>query len=91
MVAAVGAPSSLAVELGHRFGLTLVGFLRPASMNVYTGRDRIVDNEAIRRFCAAATGVSLAVIPEARHEILFERDSIREQFFAAFEAFISTR
>lgn len=54
---------------------------------VAAGRDRVVDNEAIRRFCAAATGVSLAVIPEARHEILFERDSIREQFFAAFEAF----
>lgn len=54
---------------------------------VAAGRDRIVDNEAIRRYCAAATGISLAVIPEARHEILFERDSIREQFFAAFEAF----
>lgn len=54
---------------------------------VAAGRDRVVDNEAIRQFCAAATGVSLAIIPEARHEILFERDSIREQFFAAFEAF----
>lgn len=54
---------------------------------VAAGRDRVVDNEAIRRFCNAASGVSLAVIPEARHEILFERDSVREQFFAAFEAF----
>jgi lysophospholipase len=54
---------------------------------VAAGRDRVVDNEAIRRFCNAANGVSLAIIPEARHEILFERDSIREQFFAAFEAF----
>lgn len=54
---------------------------------VAAGRDRVVDNEATRRFCATATGVSLAVIPEARHEILFERDSVREQFFAAFEAF----
>lgn len=58
---------------------------------VAAGRDRIVDNEATRRFCAAATGVSLAVIPEARHEILFERDSIREQFFAAFDAFTQAR
>lgn len=54
---------------------------------VAAGRDRVVDNEATRRFCAAAAGISLAVIPEARHEILFERDSIREQFFAAFDAF----
>lgn len=61
-------------------------FLAPVLV-VAAGRDRVVDNEATRRFCAAATGVSLAVIPEARHEILFERDSVREQFFAAFEAF----
>lgn len=58
---------------------------------IAAGRDRVVDNDAIRRFCNAASGVSMAMIPEARHEILFERDSIREQFFAAFEAFISTR
>ncbi len=63
-----------------------VTFLAPILV-VAAGRDRVVDNEAIRRFCNTASGVSLAVIPEARHEILFERDSIREQFFAAFEAF----
>jgi FdhD protein len=40
-IAAVGAPSSLAVDLSKRFGLTLVGFLRPDSMNVYTHEERI--------------------------------------------------
>ncbi len=69
----------------NAFGKSMV--FRSPILIVAAGRDRIVDNEATRRFCAAATGVSLAVIPEARHEILFERDSIREQFFAAFEAF----
>jgi len=43
MLAAVSAPSSLAVELAEELGMTLVGFLRGESMVVYTGIERIVD------------------------------------------------
>ncbi|MEU7295124.1 formate dehydrogenase accessory sulfurtransferase FdhD [Streptomyces exfoliatus] len=40
-LAAVSAPSSLAVDLAAESGLTLVGFLRGESMNVYTGEERL--------------------------------------------------
>ena len=41
ILAAVSAPSSLAVELALESNMTLIGFLRGAEMNIYAGSDRI--------------------------------------------------
>jgi FdhD protein len=41
LIAAVGAPSTLAIDLAEQFEVTLVGFVRDGGMNVYTHGERV--------------------------------------------------
>ncbi len=61
--------------------------LTPALV-VAAGDDRIVDPSAVERFSSRLKAGRLIVLPGSRHEILMERDVIRGQFWAAFDAFV---
>jgi|TARA_B100000029_G_scaffold333684_1_gene325850 FdhD protein len=42
IMAGVGAPTSLAIDLAKRFGMTLLGFVKKESFNIYTNKERII-------------------------------------------------
>lgn len=43
VVCGIGAPTSLAIELAETNGITVIGFLKSSSMNIYCGMERIID------------------------------------------------
>ena len=55
---------------------------------VAAGADRIVSTKATERFAARLKAGRCITLAQARHQVLVERDVIREQFWAAFDAFV---
>jgi lysophospholipase len=56
---------------------------------VAAGSDTVVVPAAIRRLAASMPHATLLDIPEARHEVLKERDEIRARFWAELDAFLA--
>ena len=42
LIAGVGAPTSLAIDLAKRFDMTLLGFVKSNSFNIYSNKERVV-------------------------------------------------
>ncbi|MDJ0512717.1 MAG: alpha/beta hydrolase [Methyloceanibacter sp.] len=61
--------------------------IRVPSLLVVAGDDQIVSNKAIEALSSRLRAGTQIVLRGAQHEILQERDVIREQFWAAFDAF----
>jgi lysophospholipase len=55
---------------------------------IASGADRVTNCAAAERFAARLRGGRIIVIEGAEHEIMFERDALRDQFWAAFDAFV---
>ncbi|WP_158813772.1 alpha/beta fold hydrolase [Methylocapsa sp. S129] len=62
--------------------------LGPPMLIVGSSADRVVDLHAIERFASRLRSGRLIMIDGAEHEILVERDALRDQFWAAFDKFI---
>jgi lysophospholipase len=56
---------------------------------ITAGLDRVVDLKATQDFVDHVPGISLVTIRNSQHEILIERDSIRQEFWAAFDSYIA--
>ncbi len=61
---------------------------RTPTLIFLAGEDRVVSSPAARHFAAKLFATKAVTMTGARHEIMQERDAIREAFWAAFDAFI---
>lgn len=90
---AIGDPTIAWVNAAFRVMETLAEprcslEIRTPTLIVAAGADPVCSTPAIERFAARLKAGHAIVIPGARHEILMERDAIREEFWAAFDAFV---
>jgi len=75
---------SMAKVTSDRF----IGSVRVPLLLIAAGDDKVVSSTAIEDLSVQLKVGAHIVIPHARHEILQERDEIRQQFWAAFDAYV---
>jgi lysophospholipase len=90
---ALGAPTVAWLDAAYRTMRTLADpglrdRIRTPMLAIAAGADTVVSTPAIERVLADIAATACLVIAGARHEVLMERNGIRAQFWAAFDAFL---
>jgi lysophospholipase len=90
---AIGAPTVSWLDASFRFMKRFTDpryapKIRLPTLIIASGADPVCATPATERFAARLKAGHAIVLPGAKHEILMETDDIREQFWAAFDAFI---
>jgi lysophospholipase len=90
---AIGDPTIGWLHAAYKlmYRLSLDGYaerIRTPTLLLASGDERLVSTPAAERFARRLKTGSCVVLPEARHEIMMERDETRAKFWAAFDAFI---
>jgi lysophospholipase len=75
-------------SIGYVNSLKFMASVRVPTLIVAAGNDRVVSTRATEIFASRVKMCKLVVIAGARHEIFQERDEIRDQLWAAFDAYI---
>ncbi|MFC5066892.1 alpha/beta fold hydrolase [Flaviflagellibacter deserti] len=89
----LGSPTIGWLRAAHR-GMTLfedpekISEIRTPTLFIAAGDEKVVSNNAIEVLASQMRTAEVVTLPNARHELLMERDGIRDAFFAAFDAFI---
>jgi lysophospholipase len=89
----LGSPTIAWVHAASRSIMQLNAPSFPGSVKIPTlivaaGNDSVVSTRAIERFATRVKTCRHLVVAGAKHEILQERDPIRDQFWAAFDAYV---
>ncbi len=90
---AIGDPTIRWVDAAFRLMRRFEAFEFPLAISTPTlvvaaGRDKVTDTRAIELFSSRLRCGRCITLPGAEHEILMERNIFREQFWAAFDAFV---
>jgi lysophospholipase len=68
--------------------MTFLHQVRAPVLMVAAGNDEVVSNDAMENMAGRMKNCTRIVVAGAKHELLQERDQFREQFWAAFDAFV---